>query len=191
MLPFWATLFVNFIDLQISEKDPNISSLTLPCETFLFKLFQWKNGIAWYIFFSFYDMYLIICVYANIMWQYVKWNCYFQSEAWEANVQNFIHVLYSYICIHTQTYIHMHTYTSRLITIFYKILQRYAKRKTLCSKAYPHIVIHVKNLTITLEVIFPSSWAKNKGWCPSVPVYSKREKVLVALQKFKLSFTKH
>lgn len=99
----------------------------------------------------------------------------------------YIWCIHIYVYTHTNIYTHVCIYTHRLITIFYKILQRYVKRKTFCSKACPYIAIHVKNLTITLGAIFRSSWAKNKGQCPSAPVYSKIWKVLVGLQNLSLN----
>lgn len=56
----------------------------------------------------------------------------------------------------------MHIYNYILITVFYKILPRYVKEKTFCSKANPHIVIRVKNPSVT----FPNSRAKNKTSMP-------------------------
>lgn len=66
----------------------------------------------------------------------------------------FIHALY---ILRAYTCMCIYAYKS----LFYKILQRYVKTKTFCSKAYPHIVTQVKNLSVTLETIFPNSQAMN------------------------------
>lgn len=74
-------------------------------------------------------------------------------------VQNFTYRIYSHL--HMYTYACMYNYI--LITVFYQISQKYVKRKILCSKANPHIVIWVKNLSVALETTFPNAQARNNG----------------------------
>ena len=81
-----------------------------------------------------------------------------------SDVSKILHIsVYAHMYSHISMYVCIYDYI--FITVFYKILHRYVKRKIFCSKANPHIVIWVKDLSIT----FPTSQAKNKL---SMPYFS-------------------